>query len=160
MRDDGPTVGELFTRAIKRGVCVRGLVWRSHWDGLSFSKAENRARDLEMEHAGGEILLDQRIRRMGSHHQKFVVLRHDDDPSRDIAFAGGIDLCHSRRDDAEHRGDPQRLPIATAYGPRPAWHDVQLELRGPRSASAGTTRTIPTPTTRSPGCGTSGTTCG
>ena len=27
---DGPTVAELFTDAVKRGVCVRGLVWRSH----------------------------------------------------------------------------------------------------------------------------------
>ena len=30
LRDDGPTVAELFTDAVKRGVCVRGLVWRSH----------------------------------------------------------------------------------------------------------------------------------
>jgi phosphatidylserine/phosphatidylglycerophosphate/cardiolipin synthase-like enzyme len=131
LRPDGPTVAELFTRAIKRGVCVRGLVWRSHMDALSFSKEENRALDAEIEHAGGEVILDQRVRRMGSHHQKFVVLRHDQDPSQDVAFAGGIDLCHSRRDDGQHLGDPQRLPIAQVYGPRPAWHDVQLELRGP-----------------------------
>src|SRR3954447_21521781 len=32
MREDGPTVAELFTRAPRRGVCLRGLVWRSHWD--------------------------------------------------------------------------------------------------------------------------------
>jgi phosphatidylserine/phosphatidylglycerophosphate/cardiolipin synthase-like enzyme len=131
LRPDGPTVVELFTRAIKRGVCVRGLVWRSHWNGLSLSKEENRALDSEIEHSGGEVILDQRIRRMGSHHQKFVVLRHDQDPSRDVAFAGGIDLCHSRRDDAAHRGDPQTQPMAQAYGPNPPWHDVQLELRGP-----------------------------
>ncbi len=131
LRENGPTVAELFTRAVKRGVCVRGLVWRSHMDRASFSKEENRALDSAIEHGGGEVILDQRIRRMGSHHQKFVVLRHDQDASRDVAFAGGIDLCHSRRDDAEHRGDPQPLPIAKVYGPRPAWHDVQLEIRGP-----------------------------
>ena len=68
---------------------------------------------------------------MGSHHQKFVVLRHDEDPSKDVAFAGGIDLCHGRRDDADHRGDPQPLPMAAAYGPSPPWHDVQLQIRGP-----------------------------
>jgi phosphatidylserine/phosphatidylglycerophosphate/cardiolipin synthase-like enzyme len=131
LRPDGPTVAELFTAALKRGVCVRGLVWRSHMDAMSFSKQENRALDAEIEHGGGEVILDQRVRRMGSHHQKFVVLRHAGDPSRDVAFAGGIDLCHGRRDDAEHRGDPQALPMAKAYGPHPPWHDVQLQIRGP-----------------------------
>jgi phosphatidylserine/phosphatidylglycerophosphate/cardiolipin synthase-like enzyme len=134
LREDGPTVAELFTRASRRGVCVRGLVWRSHMDKLSFSKEENRALDVEIEHGGGDVLLDQRVRRMGSHHQKFVVLRHAGDPSRDVAFAGGIDLCHSRRDDASHGGDPQPQPMSSAYGDRPPWHDVQLELRGPTVA--------------------------
>jgi phosphatidylserine/phosphatidylglycerophosphate/cardiolipin synthase-like enzyme len=68
---------------------------------------------------------------VGSHHQKFVVLRHDQDASRDVAFAGGIDLCHSRRDDADHGGDPQPQPMSSAYGDHPPWHDVQLQLRGP-----------------------------
>jgi phosphatidylserine/phosphatidylglycerophosphate/cardiolipin synthase-like enzyme len=131
LREDGPTVAELFTAANKRGVDVRGLVWRSHMASMSFSKEENRALDAAIEQSGGEVILDQRVRRMGSHHQKFVVLRHAVDPSRDVAFAGGIDLCHSRRDDADHRGDPQPQPMAAAYGPRPPWHDVQLELRGP-----------------------------
>jgi phosphatidylserine/phosphatidylglycerophosphate/cardiolipin synthase-like enzyme len=131
LRPEGPTVAELFTAALERGVCVRGLVWRSHMDRMSFSKDENRALDREIEHAGGEVLLDQRVRRLGSHHQKFVVLRHATDPARDVAFAGGIDLCHSRRDDAAHGGDPQSQPMSAAYGPNPPWHDVQLELRGP-----------------------------
>jgi phosphatidylserine/phosphatidylglycerophosphate/cardiolipin synthase-like enzyme len=131
MREDGPTVGELFSAAARRGVCVFGLVWRSHWDALSFSKEENAALDEAIENAGGVVVLDQRVRRMGSHHQKIVVLRHPGDPSRDVAFAGGIDLCHSRRDDAEHLGDPQPQSMAAAYGPRPPWHDVQLQLRGP-----------------------------
>jgi phosphatidylserine/phosphatidylglycerophosphate/cardiolipin synthase-like enzyme len=131
LRAEGPTVAGLFEDALKRGVCVRGLVWRSHWDRLSFSKTENRALDREIEDAGGVVVLDQRVRRGGSHHQKFVVLRHHDDPTRDVAFAGGIDLCHSRRDDAEHGGDPQPQPMSSAYGDRPPWHDVQLQLRGP-----------------------------
>jgi len=131
MRDDGPTVGELFADAARRGVCVRGLLWRSHWDGLSFSKAENASLDEAIEAAGGVVVLDERVRRMGSHHQKFVVLRHVGRPDRDVAFAGGIDLCHSRRDDAGHRGDPQPQSMSSAYGERPPWHDVQLQLRGP-----------------------------
>jgi phosphatidylserine/phosphatidylglycerophosphate/cardiolipin synthase-like enzyme len=131
LREDGPTVAELFTDAVKRGVCVRGLVWRSHMSRLSLNKEANRSLDAEIEHGGGEVILDQRIRRMGSHHQKLVVLRHDEDPSKDVAFVGGIDLCYGRRDDAEHRGDPQSVPMAKVYGEHPPWHDVQLELRGP-----------------------------
>jgi phosphatidylserine/phosphatidylglycerophosphate/cardiolipin synthase-like enzyme len=131
LRQDGPTVGRLLMDAAERGVCVRGLVWRSHSDHLRFSSQENRALDKEVEGAGGEILLDQRVKRFGSHHQKLVVLRHAGAPERDVAFAGGIDLCHSRRDDASHRGDPQTVAMAKAYGGRPPWHDVQLQLRGP-----------------------------
>jgi phosphatidylserine/phosphatidylglycerophosphate/cardiolipin synthase-like enzyme len=131
MRDDGPTVAELFSSAAKRGVVVKGLIWRSHIDKLQYSEDENRHLGEAVQAAGGEVLLDQRVRRGGSHHQKLVVLRHPDAPERDIAFAGGIDLCHSRRDDAEHRGDPQAVTMAKAYGERPPWHDVQLALRGP-----------------------------
>ncbi|SFP15901.1 Phosphatidylserine/phosphatidylglycerophosphate/cardiolipin synthase [Geodermatophilus dictyosporus] len=131
LRPGGPTVAQLLTEAVRRGVTVRGLVWRSHLDAASFSKEENRALDREVEHGGGEVILDQRVRRLGSHHQKFVVCRHDQDPTKDVAFVGGIDLCHSRRDDAGHRGDPQAVAMSSAYGPTPPWHDVQLELRGP-----------------------------
>jgi phosphatidylserine/phosphatidylglycerophosphate/cardiolipin synthase-like enzyme len=131
MRDDGPTVAELFAAAAKRGVIVKGLLWRSHLDRFAYSEEENRSLGDDVEAAGGEVLLDQRVRRGGSHHQKLVVLRHPHDPERDIAFAGGIDLCHSRRDDADHHGDPQPVRMAKAYGPNPPWHDVQLALRGP-----------------------------
>jgi phosphatidylserine/phosphatidylglycerophosphate/cardiolipin synthase-like enzyme len=131
LRADGPTVGGLFADAARRGVCVRGLIWRSHWDGLSFSKEENASLDQVIEDAGGVVVLDQRVRRLGSHHQKLVVLRHVGRPADDLAFAGGIDLGHSRRDDAEHHGDPQPQSMSSAYGKRPPWHDVQLQLRGP-----------------------------
>jgi phosphatidylserine/phosphatidylglycerophosphate/cardiolipin synthase-like enzyme len=131
---DGPTVGELFGDAARRGVVVKGLMWRSHNDALSYSEEENRQLGDEVRAAGGEVLLDERVRRGGSHHQKLVVLRRPGDPARDVAFAGGIDLCHSRRDDARHRGDPQALRLATAYEDRPPWHDVQLEVRGPAVA--------------------------
>ena len=129
--DDGPTVAELFAGAAKRGVIVKGLLWRSHLDKMAYSEEENRTLSDDIEAAGGEVLLDQRVRRGGSHHQKLVVLRRPGRPEQDIAFAGGIDLCHSRRDDAEHRGDPQAVRMAETYGPNPPWHDVQLALRGP-----------------------------
>ncbi|MEU4419744.1 phospholipase D-like domain-containing protein [Actinoplanes sp. NPDC024001] len=131
MRDGGPTIVELFAAAAKRGVVVKGLLWRSHLDRLAYSEEENRTLSDDIEAAGGEVLLDQRVRRGGSHHQKLVVLRHPGRPELDVAFAGGIDLCHSRRDDPDHHGDRQAVRMAKAYGPHPPWHDVQLMLRGP-----------------------------
>ncbi|MHA6620808.1 phospholipase D family protein [Pseudonocardia sp. DLS-67] len=128
---EGPTVGELFCDAARRGVIVKGLVWRSHADELSYNGPENRLLGAEVRAAGGEVLLDARVRWAGSHHQKLVVLRRPDAPGRDVAFAGGIDLSRSRRDDHTHLGDPQAAPMAAAYGDRPPWHDVQLEVRGP-----------------------------
>ncbi|GGQ07821.1 phospholipase D family protein [Streptomyces roseolilacinus] len=128
---EGTEVGEVLGEAARRGVIVKGLVWRSHLDRLRFSETENRHLGTEIEAAGGECLLDMRVRPGGSHHQKYVVLRHPGRPERDVAFVGCTDLCHSRRDDASHRGDPQALPIAAAYGPRPPWHDIQLAVRGP-----------------------------
>jgi phosphatidylserine/phosphatidylglycerophosphate/cardiolipin synthase-like enzyme len=59
------------------------------------------------------------------------VLRHGGRPERDVAFLGGIDLCHGRRDDASHAGDPQPQAMADVYGPRPPWHDIQLAITGP-----------------------------
>lgn len=76
-----------------------------------------------------------RVRPGGSHHMKLVVLRHPGRPGRDVAFVGGIDLCHSRRDDSAHFGDPQRQPMAAVYGSRPPWHDIQALIRGPAVAS-------------------------
>ena len=72
-----------------------------------------------------------RVRTGGSHHQKFVVIRHRDDPSRDIAFVGGIDLCHNRRDDADHGGDPQAQALTDGVRRHPPWHDVQVAIHGP-----------------------------
>jgi phosphatidylserine/phosphatidylglycerophosphate/cardiolipin synthase-like enzyme len=130
-KDGGPAIARLFADAARRGVIVKGLLWRSHWDRFAYSEQQNRSVGDEISAAGGEVLLDQRVRRAGSHHQKLVVLRHPGEPERDVAFAGGIDLCHSRRDDARHHGDPQPVAMAAAYGKTPPWHDVQLALRGP-----------------------------
>ena len=114
-------------------------MWRSHLDKLQYSEEENQHLGDAIEQAGGEVLLDQRVRFGGSHHQKLVVIRHPDAPERDVAFAGGIDLCHSRRDDASHRGDPQAVQMAKHYGERPPWHDVQLRLQGPVVGALDTT---------------------
>ncbi|WP_407342875.1 phospholipase D family protein [Pengzhenrongella phosphoraccumulans] len=134
----GTEVGTVFAAAARRGVDVRGLVWRSHSDRFQFSATGNRQLSEQITAAGGEVLLDMRVRRLGSHHQKLVVLRHPDRPERDVAFIGGIDLCHGRRDDRHHFGDPQSQQMATTYGARPPWHDVQLAVRGPAVGDAET----------------------
>ena len=130
---DGPSIGEVLAELARTGVQVRGLVWRSHGERVSapISSRSNAHLGREVNDAGGEVLLDQRVRLFGSHHQKFFVIRHADDPSQDVAFVGGIDLSHSRRDDADHAGDPQAVSMDPRYGKRPPWHDAALELRGP-----------------------------
>jgi phosphatidylserine/phosphatidylglycerophosphate/cardiolipin synthase-like enzyme len=128
---DGPPVGTVLRDLAASGVEVRALLWRSHSDHLHFSAQENQRLGTEINRAGGEVLLDQRLRRFASHHQKLFIIRHREEPERDVAFVGGIDLCHGRRDDASHQGDPQAAPIDPRYGPRPPWHDAALELHGP-----------------------------
>jgi phosphatidylserine/phosphatidylglycerophosphate/cardiolipin synthase-like enzyme len=131
MTEDGPTVARALSEAARRGVTIKGLLWRSHLDRFRFSSEQNRDLSEDVNDDGGEVLLDQRVRPFGSHHQKFFVIRHPDRPESDVVFLGGIDLAHSRRDDGEHRGDPQTQPFARRYGDSPAWHDVQIEVRGP-----------------------------
>ncbi len=132
--EDGPAIATLLAGACRRGADVRGLLWRSHSDRLSFSAKQNRRFAVEVRRAGGEVLLDERVKRGGSHHQKLVVVRHRASAERDVAFVGGIDLSHGRRDDARHAGDRQVIGLDRRYGSRPPWHDAQLEVRGPAVA--------------------------
>ena len=127
----GTEVGNVLAQAARRGVEVRGLLWRSHPRQAHFAEQDNIGLTKLVDRAGGEVMLDERVRRGGSHHQKLIVVRRGDGGEGDVAFVGGIDLCHGRRDDATHLGDEQLFPLSKRYGPRPPWHDVQLELRGP-----------------------------
>lgn len=129
--EPGSEVVEVLGRADQRGVDVRGLVWRSHGDSLGFPGKENLQLSRALQKRGAEVILDMRVRQGGSHHQKLVVIRHRDDPGRDIAYVGGIDLCHSRRDDGDHGGDPQVQRLAAEYGDTPPWHDIQAAIEGP-----------------------------
>ena len=131
LSENGPTVRSLVVETSRRGVDVRGLLWRSHSDRFAFSAKQNRRFASEVTEAGGQVLLDERIRRGGSHHQKAVLLRHPSSPESDVAFIGGIDLCHGRRDDGGHLGNDQAIILDERYGPRPPWHDVQLSVQGP-----------------------------
>ncbi len=134
---DGTTVGGLLAELAQRGVEVRALLWRSHPSFLGFQERAQVELARQVNDAGGEVLLDERVRRLGSHHQKLVILERNGLPM--VGFVGGIDLCHGRRDDADHEGDPQREDLDAIYGPRPGWHDVQAEVRGPALADLVTT---------------------
>jgi phosphatidylserine/phosphatidylglycerophosphate/cardiolipin synthase-like enzyme len=150
----GTEVAWVLADAARRGVIVRGLLWRSHLDRFRFSLQEHRDLGETIVAAGGECLLDMRVRTRGSHHQKLVVLRHAGRPEQDVAYVGGIDLCHGRRDDHTHGGDAQPCPLGAAYGPRPPWHDIQIAIHGPAVADVETVFRErwedPTPLTRSP----------
>lgn len=132
--DGGATIAEALAGAVRRGATLRGLIWRSHSEVMGFQGERNRIFSSEVEQAGGDVLLDQRTRALGSHHQKFVVVRHADDGRADVAFVGGLDLARSRRDDEAHHGDPLVRDFPDVYGERPPWHDVQLRITGPAVA--------------------------
>jgi len=139
--DPSSAILAVLDRAEDRRVKVCALVWRSHTEQMDFSAENNREvaeelADEDDEHA--QVLLDMRVRRGGAHHQKFVIVRHLVDPTRDVAFVGGIDAAHSRRDNSAHHGDAQQQGLPAAYGPRPGWHDVQCAITGPAVADVET----------------------
>ncbi|WP_432492921.1 phospholipase D family protein [Kineococcus auxinigenes] len=137
LTEHGPTVAEALTAAAERGALVKGLVWRSprEWQRLAPTRRRHLAQRVR---GGAQVVLDQRVRSAGSHHQKFFVVRYAGRPDDDVAFVGSLDPAHSRRDDATHAGDPQPLAFGKAYGPNPSWHDIHTEVRGPAVADVET----------------------
>ena len=51
-------VGDVLADLARRGVHVRGLLWRSHPRQAHFSEQENIKLVREVNNAGGELLLD------------------------------------------------------------------------------------------------------
>jgi phosphatidylserine/phosphatidylglycerophosphate/cardiolipin synthase-like enzyme len=127
----GTSIGAVLAEIAERDVLVFGLIWRSQPSWLDQSEGKNAELARELSDAGGEVLLDSRTRRAGSHHQKLVVVRYPGRPHLDIAFFGGIDLGRSRNDDRWHAGDRQAMDFPGSYGKNPPWHDVQAAVRGP-----------------------------
>ena len=84
--EPGSEVGTVFAEAAGRGVDVRGLMWRSHLDRFAFSSEENRHSARTSTQRAASACWTCGSARGGSHHQKFVVLRHPGRPERDIAF--------------------------------------------------------------------------
>ena len=113
LTDDGATVAEALSAAVRRGALVKGLIWRSHLDRLRFSSEENRNLSERVNDVGGEVLLDQRVRAVGSHHQKFVVIRHPERPG------GRRRLPRRHRPGARpaRRRRPPRRPAGPAVRP-------------------------------------------
>ncbi|GAB2477056.1 phospholipase D-like domain-containing protein [Jatrophihabitans fulvus] len=74
----------------------------------------------------GHALIDYSGPRLGSNHQKTVVITRGGEVT---AFVGGIDLEVPRKDAAPH--DTLRLK-----GNRWGWHDIVVRLRGPAAARA------------------------
>jgi hypothetical protein len=115
----GSELGPLLAGLSRRGVAVRGLLWRSHPALVHFNQDANRVLSTLVNRAGGQLVTDQRVRRFGSHHQKLLVVHRPDDPDRCIAFVGGIDLARGRCDDPRHLGDSDPVRIDPRYGRRP-----------------------------------------
>jgi len=133
---DGPgsEIGGVLADAARRGAIVRGLLWRSHPAGHGAAEVTNMLLSRTVNEAGGEVVLDHRVRRAGSHHQKLVVIHRgsSDTADDDVAFLGGIDLAHGRHDGPPHHGDSQPLHLSDSrYGECPPWHDVQIRVDGP-----------------------------
>ena len=127
----GTDLGPLLAALARRGVAIRGLLWRSHPALVRFNQDANRVLSTLVNRAGGQLVADQRVRRFGSHHQKLLVVHRPDDLIRCIAFVGGIDLARGRADTSDHQGDSDPVRIDPRYSRRPPWHDLQLELAGP-----------------------------
>ena len=82
----GTELAHVLEDLARRGVHVRGLLWRSHPAQVNFSEQQNLALTKGVNQAGGEILLDERVRRGGSHHQKLFVIRRGGGSDDDVAF--------------------------------------------------------------------------
>ena len=128
----GTEVGEVLAELAARGVNVRGLLWRSHPEAMNFGEAKNLAFSRAINEAGGQVLLDHRVRRGGSHHQKLVrraARRIPHATSRSSAVSTcATDAATTTTTWAIRRSSSS---TTTHYGERPPWHDLQLELRGP-----------------------------
>jgi phosphatidylserine/phosphatidylglycerophosphate/cardiolipin synthase-like enzyme len=132
----GTSMREQFARVLRDGASVHALLWWPYLDLDHDLVSANREFASSLREMGGSVVLDQRVRPAGCHHQKFLVIRRPRRPETDIAFLGGIDPCPSRLDRHEHHGDGDvQLSIdRKRYGRRPAWHDAHLQVRGPAVA--------------------------
>jgi phosphatidylserine/phosphatidylglycerophosphate/cardiolipin synthase-like enzyme len=125
-----------------RGVNFRALVYGSFASTLpvrisipAFPSKDNFDFRTTLANAGVNAVLDARVARFGSHHQKCAVIQSAAEGS--WAYAGGIDICLDRWDNAAHADLPARQREPDFLGQtvsQPGWHDVQCAVRGPAVA--------------------------
>ena len=143
----GPTLGDSLSGLARRGVDIQGLLWRSHPGIFGFNEGE--ASDLAdiVNRAGGVLLLDARIRRGGSHHQKLVLLLHHGRPMRispsSVASTSATGVATTSVMKAIRR--PRRSTRRSARGrpgttSRPRSTDRPSPISWRRSANGGTMR--------------------
>lgn len=125
--DDWPgSLGELLETLVQRRpqLQIHVLVWDARVFKAPLPLLPGRRRHWQTR-PRLHLRLDDGHPLWGSHHQKIVVI---DDR---MAFCGGLDITHGRRDTPTHRPDlhPGRHPRA--------YHDVQLAVDGEAAAALG-----------------------
>lgn len=70
--DGGPQLAAALVGAARLGSQVSGLLWRWHPAAIGYTGGTNRARAQAVIAAGDRVLLDQRVRPLGAHHQEFA----------------------------------------------------------------------------------------
>jgi phosphatidylserine/phosphatidylglycerophosphate/cardiolipin synthase-like enzyme len=115
------TLGTLLTRAASSKVEIRVILPDQPKEGQDLSLKRIAA-------LGGGGVLDPFHKAVGTHHQKFVLIRN---AGGVVAFCGGCDIGNERlgRDGVAAGGTPKDEGQKSA-----PWHDVQVKLRGPAVA--------------------------
>ena len=116
----------------QRGVLVRGLFWRSHWDRLAFSAerepSPGRGRSTRPAAAACSTCgCGSAVRTTRSSSCSVIAAA----PSSMSPSSAASTCATAGAMTSSHAGDPQRQPMAKVYGSRPPWHDVQLAITGP-----------------------------
>jgi phosphatidylserine/phosphatidylglycerophosphate/cardiolipin synthase-like enzyme len=120
--DSASSLAALIAMATNNGVQVRALLFDQFFDPETLIKPnEAQAKRINGFPSGNGIaILDDIHPFLGSHHQKFMVVKGKDHLGlvKVKAFCGGVDFNSNRRDSHEHR----------AFG---GYHDVHAEVEGP-----------------------------
>ena len=138
---DGPDASReaVRRRPPSAGSCVRGLVWRSHLRPAAvLRRGEPAARRARSNDGGGEVLLDMRVRPGGRTTRSSSSCGTRAGPSATSPSSAASTCATAAATTPTTRGDPQAQPMAEVYGPRPPWHDVQLD--DPRARPSATSR--------------------
>ena len=133
-RLDGPgsEVGEVLGLAARRQVLVFGILWRSQPKLHSSSpRKPTRTSSAGSTRTAARSLLDGRTRRGAAIIRSWsscgTPARLNGMWPSSAASISAIAAMMTR----EHAGDPQVMEFPDTFGPRPPWHDIQAEVRGP-----------------------------